>query len=113
MARNYKLRTRPVPSSDRLFHYVDTREGFCQVHYKRRRADGKGFGYYCIQQADNGRGDPNPHSYRFMITSSDGEPSHNVDFPYKQLSYPPPVSEMTKRIIKWIDLMNDNPPEIP
>lgn len=112
MARNYYLRGVSVRKNDRRYHWIGTQEGFCQTHYKRRRIDGKpGYRYFCIQQAANVRDGVVRHTdFRFLTTSSDGEPDSPYPYPVNQIPIPPPTSKLNREIAQWIVLMNTNPP---
>ena len=96
-----KCRTRPF-----LYHY--THEGFCQVHYRRRRHDHKpGYRHFCIQETGFSRGRVQLDSFRFLVCSRDGEPDSEYPFPVNQLPLPPLGSTLVKRVRRWIKLMNE------
>lgn len=64
---------------DLTFERMNT--GMAQVHYKRRRTDGKGFDHYCAQERGDG--------FAWLFCSRDGEPAHEAEVDWARVPFPP------------------------
>ena len=84
--------------------YFQTFQALDCIIYRKRK-DGAGYSYYCLEA--RGDGCVNANSFKFSSCTPSGKPLTPLPFPIRQLPTPPGTSPLTKRVSKWITLMNN------